>query len=168
MILALFFGDPYQNRTGDAAVRGRSLNLLTNGPLVHHRGLEPRTHWLRVSCSTNWANGAVMVRYERFELSTLRLKGVCSANWANISNNVINYIILNWYCQHLFKNFFSEKFLEILLNAKNMVIIYFCNYIRLLCLTNFDIGVIIILKKSEGLILWEILVLEKRLTILEE
>ena len=26
--------------------------------LVHHRGLEPRTHWLRVSCSTNWANGA--------------------------------------------------------------------------------------------------------------
>ena len=26
--------------------------------VVHHRGLEPRTHWLRVSCSTNWANGA--------------------------------------------------------------------------------------------------------------
>ena len=51
-------GDPYQNRTGVAAVRGRSLNRLTNGPLVHHRGLEPRTHWLRVSCSTNWANGA--------------------------------------------------------------------------------------------------------------
>ena len=25
-------GDPYQNRTGDAAVRGRSLNRLTNGP----------------------------------------------------------------------------------------------------------------------------------------
>ena len=28
------------------------------GNLVHHRGLEPRTHWLRVSCSTIWANGA--------------------------------------------------------------------------------------------------------------
>ena len=26
--------------------------------LVHLRGLEPRTHWLRVSCSTNWAKGA--------------------------------------------------------------------------------------------------------------
>ena len=26
--------------------------------LVHHHGLEPWTHWLRVSCSTNWANGA--------------------------------------------------------------------------------------------------------------
>ena len=28
--------------------------------VVHHRGLEPRTHWLRVSCSTNWANGAFL------------------------------------------------------------------------------------------------------------
>ena len=56
----LKFGDPYQNRTGVTGVRGRCLNRLTNGPkkLVHHRGLEPRTHWLRVSCSTNWANGA--------------------------------------------------------------------------------------------------------------
>ena len=26
--------------------------------LVHHQGFEPGTHWLRVSCSTNWANGA--------------------------------------------------------------------------------------------------------------
>ena len=26
--------------------------------LVHLRGLEPRTHWLRVSCSTSWAKGA--------------------------------------------------------------------------------------------------------------
>ena len=26
--------------------------------LVRLRGLEPRTHWLRVSCSTNWAKGA--------------------------------------------------------------------------------------------------------------
>ena len=28
------------------------------GRLVHLRGLEPRTHWLRVSCSTSWARGA--------------------------------------------------------------------------------------------------------------
>ena len=28
------------------------------GHLVHLQGLEPRTHWLRVSCSTNWAKGA--------------------------------------------------------------------------------------------------------------
>ena len=26
--------------------------------LVHQQGLEPGTRWLRVSCSTNWANGA--------------------------------------------------------------------------------------------------------------
>ena len=26
--------------------------------VVHLRGLEPRTHWLRVSCSTSWAKGA--------------------------------------------------------------------------------------------------------------
>ena len=35
------------------------LGHLTNGPqLVHHHGLEPWTPWLRVRCSTNWANGA--------------------------------------------------------------------------------------------------------------
>ena len=28
------------------------------GHLVHLHGLEPGTHWLRVSCSTNWAKGA--------------------------------------------------------------------------------------------------------------
>ena len=26
--------------------------------VVHHQGLEPWTPWLRVRCSTNWANGA--------------------------------------------------------------------------------------------------------------
>ena len=30
--------------------------------LVHLRGLEPRTHWLRVSCSTSWAKGAYPLR----------------------------------------------------------------------------------------------------------
>ena len=38
-------------------------------PLVHLRGLEPRTHWLRVSCSTSWARGAkpsgvLMITYD--------------------------------------------------------------------------------------------------------
>ena len=63
-------GDPWENRTPVYGVRGRRLSRLTNGPfphtvfigvqkeVVHHRGLEPRTHWLRVSCSTIWANGA--------------------------------------------------------------------------------------------------------------
>ena len=29
--------------------------------LVHHQGLEPWTPWLRVRCSTNWANGALLI-----------------------------------------------------------------------------------------------------------
>ena len=28
--------------------------------LVHLQGFEPGTHWLRVSCSTNWAKGALL------------------------------------------------------------------------------------------------------------
>ena len=31
--------------------------------LVHHQGLEPGTPWLRVRCSTNWANGAYLWVY---------------------------------------------------------------------------------------------------------
>ena len=37
-------GDPYRIRTDVNGVRGRCLNHLTNGPLVHLQGLEPRTH----------------------------------------------------------------------------------------------------------------------------
>ena len=54
----ILIGDPYRIRTDVNGVRGRCLNHLTNGPLVHLHGLEPGTHWLRVSCSTNWAKGA--------------------------------------------------------------------------------------------------------------
>ena len=37
-------GDPYRIRTDVNGVRGRCLNHLTNGPLVHLHGLEPGTH----------------------------------------------------------------------------------------------------------------------------
>ena len=40
----LTFGDPYRIRTDVNGVRGRCLNHLTNGPLVHLHGLEPGTH----------------------------------------------------------------------------------------------------------------------------
>ena len=50
--------------------------------MVHHHGLEPGTHWLRVSCSTNWANGALVI-HPRFERGTPWLKVTCSAGWAN-------------------------------------------------------------------------------------
>ena len=42
--LILEFGDPYRIRTDVNGVRGRCLNHLTNGPLVHLQGLEPGTH----------------------------------------------------------------------------------------------------------------------------
>ena len=37
--------------------------------LVHLQGLEPGTHWLRVSCSTNWAKGAYEVFWKRMSAS---------------------------------------------------------------------------------------------------
>ena len=33
-------------------------STLMSLTMVHLQGLEPWTHWLRVSCSTNWAKGA--------------------------------------------------------------------------------------------------------------
>ena len=56
------------------------------------RGLEPRTRWLRVSCSTNWAKGAysirglqprMMVIHRGLEPRTTWLKVRCSTAWAS-------------------------------------------------------------------------------------
>ena len=41
---------PYTVGNGATKKPQHSLRLF----LVHHRGLEPRTHWLRVSCSPKW------------------------------------------------------------------------------------------------------------------
>ena len=42
--------------------------------MVHLQGFEPGTHWLRVSCSTNWAKGAKRRDAQRFKNGT-RKKG---------------------------------------------------------------------------------------------
>ena len=50
------------------------------------QGLEPGTHWLRVSCSTNWANRPFFIKvvaHRGFEPRTPWLKVTCSTNWAN-------------------------------------------------------------------------------------
>ena len=39
--------------------------------LVHLQGFEPGTHWLRVSCSTNWAKGAFTFGYIPFGFKAL-------------------------------------------------------------------------------------------------
>ena len=44
LLSACLLGDPYRIRTDVNGVRGRCLNHLTNGPLVHLQGLEPGTH----------------------------------------------------------------------------------------------------------------------------
>ena len=55
---------------------------------VHPQGFEPRTHWLRVSCSTNWAKSAlqtqnfILVHPQGFEPRTHWLRVSCSTNWA--------------------------------------------------------------------------------------
>ena len=50
--------------------------------MVHPQGLEPWTHWLRVSCSTNWAKGAYKVIWFLFLIG--------SPNWARTSDIMIN------------------------------------------------------------------------------
>ena len=44
LLASNILGDPYRIRTDVNGVRGRCLNHLTNGPLVHLQGLEPGTH----------------------------------------------------------------------------------------------------------------------------
>ena len=87
-------------------IRWLSANNSDYTSLVHLQGLEPWAHWLRVSCSTNWAKGAYIcgawhrfmyrrgaphrlrvVIHPRFEPGTPWLKVTCSANWANGPKN---------------------------------------------------------------------------------
>ena len=61
-------GDPYGNWTHDYAVKGRRLNLLTNGPkaenissavVVAATGFEPVTPWVWTKCSSQLSYAAV-------------------------------------------------------------------------------------------------------------
>ena len=49
---------------------------------MSHRGFEPLTLWLKVRCSTNWANGSKMVPARGLEPPTYWLQVSCSTNWA--------------------------------------------------------------------------------------
>ena len=44
--------------------------------VVHLQGFEPGTHWLRVSCSTNWAKGANVSAHCEYMLTKNRIKEV--------------------------------------------------------------------------------------------
>ena len=95
-----FLGDPYRIRTDVNGVRGRCLNHLTNGPLVHLHGLEPGTHWLRVSCSTNWAKGAGL--------------GVCTLKTEHCILSAITRVWQHWAC-------FRSSFRLISISQLNML-----------------------------------------------
>ena len=59
-------------------------------PFVHPQGFEPWTHWLRVSCSTNWAKSAkckpFFVHPQGLEPWTHWLRVNCSTSWAKSAN----------------------------------------------------------------------------------
>ena len=61
--------------------------------LVHLRGLEPRTHWLRVSCSTNWARGAYGILFPWAWKMLIKNR----TRKKNKGNSVVNqrYVVLN-------------------------------------------------------------------------
>lgn len=89
------FGDPYENRTRDSAVRGRRLNRLTNGPY-------------------KWENSSL-------SLSISYLKQKCKYFWGKIQRA---YIIENLLMESEFavwKKFLSFKKLEIERNARNIL-----------------------------------------------
>ena len=47
-----------------------------NHIVVHLQGLEPWTHWLRVSCSTNWAKGTYWQGWQDLNLRMTESKSV--------------------------------------------------------------------------------------------
>ena len=55
--------------------------------MVHPQGLEPWTHWLRVSCSTNWAKGAHLECIQYYSANPFKLSTCFSQNTICFSIN---------------------------------------------------------------------------------
>ena len=94
---------PWKGDVLTAWPRGQinSLNKL----MVSHRGIEPRTTWLKVKCSTNWASDSYKMNdkvspwrnlfyYRKFTLSTQNRK-IIVIFIKKIEITIIYY--LNWY-----------------------------------------------------------------------
>ena len=66
--------------------------------MVSHTGIEPVTPWLKVMCSTDWANGSYLTleRETRVELATFSLEGWHSTNWVTPA-----YPLFQFYCWYL-------------------------------------------------------------------
>ena len=53
-------GLPTWSRVSCSTVGFKTKKTTPKSNSMHLQGFEPGTHWLRVSCSTNWAKGAYM------------------------------------------------------------------------------------------------------------
>ena len=118
-------GDPYGNRTHDSAVKGRCLNLLTNGPdMVAAVGFEPTTPWVWTKCSSQLSYAAISLPPGASQLS-----------------DMLYYIRWNAFCQYFFWKFLKNLifFFILLLNPFHTAIYwqfpcpvlqYFYTYVR--------------------------------------
>ena len=82
--------------------------------LVHLQGFEPGTHWLRVSCSTNWAKGALFTTcllyhkpfclsipflkifshfFKNFSLRGILLQNMYLLNWQSAQNKTVKFYV---------------------------------------------------------------------------
>ena len=84
--------------------------------LVHPQGFEPWTHWLRVSCSTNWAKSAkckpFFVHPQGLEPWTHWLRVNCSTSWAKSASFFLfagAKVVLLFYSSKQNKIFFRWK-----------------------------------------------------------
>ena len=76
----------WQNRV---TIFSDSIFLLVS--LVHHPGLEPGTFWLRVNCSTNWANGACPCK---------KIKLEATPGFEPGNQSFADSCLTTWLCRH--------------------------------------------------------------------
>ena len=67
--------------------------------MVHHQGLEPWAHWLRVSCSTIWANGVCFLSTCSLYIFLLRLstKIFIFFNYFYLPSNLLHHLVKELY-----------------------------------------------------------------------
>ena len=65
MTVEFLTGASDENRTHVVSLEGWSstIELHSHLEMVSRRGIEPPTHWLKVSCSTTWATGTTFIKW---------------------------------------------------------------------------------------------------------
>ena len=85
------------------------LTAWPTGHLVHHQGLEPGTPWLRVRCSTNWANGAYgrlsfhICVHSKLNKGERDLSESVKSDWPRSDGQALGLLVLpSWTCYHAY------------------------------------------------------------------